>query len=446
MLIKNRKEIATTDLRKKALDIIEEGIKRVLPLSLIKSTVKYNPSLKILNICNIRYDLSQGRIFVIGGGKASGSMAEALERIIGPENITDGVVNCVDNNYKTTKIKIIKAGHPIPDKRGIKGVKEMLGLKEKYSINKNDLIIGLISGGGSALMSYPVEGITLKDKQELTKLLLTVGAEIGEINILRKHLSKIKGGKLGSFFSPTPVVSLIISDVVGNRLDFIASGPTVSNSSTFSDAYNILEKYNLVNKAPKRIVDFLKKKRNLKERPKRLDNCKNLIIGDNKMALKAMAEKAKAMGFNPCIITSTQTGDPNLVSYKRAREIIKGKYGNCNVILIGGETTPKLPKNYGKGGRNQHYAAVSLLSMERYPGRWTLVAFSTDGSDFLPNVAGAIVDNNSLISARKKGIDIQAYVNKYDSNTLLKKIGNSLIITGPTGTNVCDIILYILRR
>jgi len=446
MLIKNREEIATTHLRKKALDIIEEGIRQVLPLSLIKSTVKYNPSLKILNISNIRYDLSQGRIFIIGGGKASGNMAEALEKIIRPENITDGVVNCVNNDYKTTKIKIVKAGHPIPDKRGIKGVKEMLSLKKKHSINKNDLIIGLISGGGSALMPYPVEGITLKDKQELTKLLLTVGAEIGEINILRKHLSKIKGGKLGYFFSPTPLVSLIISDVVGNRLDFIASGPTVPDSSTFSDAYNILKKYNLVSKAPKRVVDFLKKKRNLKETPKRLDNCKNLIIGDNKMALKAMAKKAKAMGFTPCIITSTQTGDPNLVSYKRAREIIKGKYRDCNVILIGGETTPKLPKNCGKGGRNQHYAANSLLSMEKYPGRWTLVAFSTDGSDFLPNVAGAIVDNNSLISARKKGIDIQSYLKRYDSNTLLKKIGNSLIITGPTGTNVCDIILYILRR
>jgi glycerate-2-kinase len=446
MNIKNKNELSKTVLRKQALDIVEAGIAAVLPAKIIKHVVKFNVSKRILSINNENYNVSKGRIFVIGGGKASGLMAETLEEIIGAENITAGVVNCNNKNYNTSKIRIIEASHPIPDKRGVEGVKQMLDLKVNYSINENDFLICIISGGGSALMPCPVDEIRLEDKQELTKLLIEKGLLIQEINAVRKHLSKIKGGQLGRFYSPTKIVSLIISDVVGNDLDAIASGPTVPDSTTFSDVYNLLDKYELLSKASQDIVNFLRKGREgkIEETPKKLDNCHNYIIGDNRLALDAMASKAIEFGLNPYILTAQQRGDPNDIAKLRAGEILASKYKDYDVILMGGETTPKLPDNYGKGGRNQHYAAVSMVALQVYPGEWVMASVGTDGSDYLEDVAGAIVDKNSFIVAKEKKIEIQTYLDRYDSNTLFKKIGDSLIKTGKTGTNVGDVAVYIL--
>ncbi len=447
MIIKNKRELSTTELRKQVWDLIEVGIARVLPPATMKSAVNYDSARRILTMNDYAYPLSKGRIFVVGGGKASGLMAETLENIITPENISAGIVNCKTIDYKTSRIKIIEAGHPVPDQRGIDGVKQMLALRERYSIGENDLVICLISGGGSALMPCPVDNVDLKDKQTITELLLGCGAEIHEINTVRKHLSKTKGGGLGRFYAPATVVSLILSDVIGNDLDVIASGPTFPDSSTFSDAYNVLERYDLLSRAPKTVIDFLMKgcRGEVEETPKTLDNCHNYIIGENRLALEAMAKRANEMGFNPYIATAEQKGETTTIAQIRAKEILNAKYKGYDVILIGGETTPKLPDNAGKGGRNQQYAAVSMLTMQEYKGEWIVASVGTDGSDFLPDVAGAIVDNNSLAAARAKGIDVESYLDRYDSNTLLKKIGGSLIVTGNTGTNVCDIIVYALK-
>ena len=447
MIIKNRDALATTELRKQALDIIEAGIDRVLPPNIMKSAVRYDAVDRILSINDDTYRLSTGRVFVIGGGKASGLMAETLENMIHPENIADGMINCKSGHYKTSKITIIPAGHPIPDERGISGVKEMLALKQRYSINEDDLVICLISGGGSALMVHPFDEVSLEDIQRTTKLLLSSGAEIDEINAVRKHLSRIKGGQLGRFYAPATVVSLILSDVIGNDLAVIASGPTFPDSSTYSDAYDVLKRHDLIDKAPESVIDFLRRgcRGELAETPKTLNNCHNYILGDNRLALEAMLEKATEMGFKPYIITAEQKGDTTAVARSRAKEILSSRYSGYDAILIGGETTPTLPTNAGKGGRNQHYASVSMLAMQRYPGEWAVASVGTDGSDFLPDVAGAIVDNNSLDNARAIGIDVESYLERYDSNTLLDKLGDSLIITGPTGTNVADVIIYLLR-
>lgn len=447
MIIKNKDTLATTKLRKQALDIIEAGITRVLPPNIMKSAVRYDTAGRILTINGDTYRLSTGRVFVIGGGKASGLMAETLENIIHPENISAGVVNCKSGYYKTSKIKIIPAGHPLPDRRGIEGVKKILALREHYSINENDLVICLISGGGSALMPYPVDEVSLRDKQIITELLLSSGAEIDEINAVRKHLSQIKGGWLGHFYSPATVVSLILSDVIGNNLAAIASGPTFPDPTTFSDAYNVLKRYDLLAKAPKSVTDFLRKgcQGEVAETPKTLNNCHNYIIGDNRLALEAMLQKANGMGLTPYIVTAEQKGDTTAVAHSRAREILNLRYAGYDAILIGGETTPKLPVTAGRGGRNQHYAAVSMLAMKQYAGQWVVASVGTDGSDFLPDVAGAIVDNNSLDIAKAKGIDVQSYLERYDSNTLLDKIGGSLVITGDTGTNVGDVVIYLLK-
>jgi glycerate 2-kinase len=391
------------------------------------------------------FDIAAGRVFVIGGGKASGFMAKALENIIGAENIVDGVVNCKGETLKTQKIKTMIAGHPIPDQRGVSGVKDMLALKRRYSIGKNDFVICLISGGGSALMPYPADEVGLEDKQKITELLLSSGAEIDEINIVRKHLSQIKGGRLGNFYSPATVISLILSDVIGNKLTTIASGPTFPDQSTFSDAYEVLRQYCLLNKAPRRVTEFIRKgcRGDVAETPKTLNNCYNYIIGDNSLALETMSGKAKESGFKPYIITARQRGDVTTVAWSRAKEVLEHRYSKHNVLLIGGETIIKLPAYAGKGGRNQHYGAVSILAMAKYPGKWIVASVGTDGSDFLPDAAGAIVDQNSYDTAKTKGIDVKSYIERYDSNTLLDRIGNSLIITGDTGTNVGDIVVYL---
>ena len=446
MLIKNWEELATTPLRKRALEIIAAGIEQVLPRNIMRSALCYEPGNKSLQVKDAAYDLSSGRIFVIGGGKAAGLMAEALENILGVENISAGTVTCKSAACRTNRIKVVIAGHPIPDRRGIEGVKRMLALKEKYSINENDLVICLLSGGGSALMPYPVEGVGLKDKQKVTDLLLKCGAEIHESNAVRKHLSQIKGGRLGQFYSPTRIVSLIISDVIGDDLDVIASGPTYPDSSIFQDAYGVLEKYDLIARTPQSVISYLKRgcRGEVEETPKSLTNCDNHIIGNNQLALEAMARRARELGFKPCIVTAQQNGDTATVAHSRAREILEGKYKDYDAILIGGETTPKLPENAGRGGRNQHYAAVSIVAMKSYPGNWVVASVGTDGSDYLPDVAGAIVDNDTLYRATARGIDVRTYIDRFDSNRLFRKVGRTLIVTGSTGTNVGDVMLYLL--
>jgi len=445
-IIKNQKEIGSTESRKQALEIIEAGIMAVNPEALVKDSVMYNSNLNSVIINNNAFDIISGRIFVIGGGKASGAMAEALEEIIGPSNITAGIVNSDGEKYKLEKIKTIKAGHPLPDKSGIKGVERMLELKEKYKIGEKDLVICLISGGGSAMMPQPVETVNLRDKQNVTQLLIESGANIYEINTVRKHLSKIKGGQLAKHFYPSKVASIIISDVVGNNLEVIASGMTVSDPTTFGDALAVLEKYSLDNKAPKSVLNYLKSGAGGKagETAKEVNNADNFIIGKNATALEAMAHKAKSSGLLPLIVSTELSGDPAIAAELVAEEIKKGEYSKYNVIILGGETTPSLPENYGKGGRNMHFTAVSLLALENLKTDWVMTSVATDGQDYLKNAAGAIIDNNSLGLARAKNIDVEKYINNFDTYSLFKKLENSLIKTERTGTNVGDVVLCFL--
>ncbi|MEI6185676.1 MAG: DUF4147 domain-containing protein [Dehalococcoidia bacterium] len=446
MIIKNREELITPGQRARAVELIEAGISRVLPSNLMRTSVKYNHSQKRLSVDGHKYDLSKGRVFVVGGGKASAYMAVELEKIMGPESITAGIVNCKSAEHGTKKIKVVQAGHPVPDAAGVQGVREMLSMKARYGIGKGDLVINLISGGGSALLPCPVNGVTLEDKQVITRMLLGCGADIKEINSVRKHLSLIKGGGLAGFYAPARMVSLIISDVVGDDPDVIASGPAVPDASTYMDALHVLQKYGLLERAPQGSVDFLRRGcAGLEaETPKRLRNCANHVIGNNRMALQAMAEKAVDLGIKPCIITSEMSGGTSEYAYAMAAQVKEGRYKGFGVLLIGGETTPALPEKAGKGGRNQHYAAVSMLAMQGYTPPWLVASLGTDGSDYLPDVAGAMVDDRSLAAAGAAGLDVEEYIARFDSNTLFTRMGRSLIITGPTGTNVSDILLYLL--
>jgi glycerate 2-kinase len=448
-IIKNWEHLATSELRRRALQIIEAGIMRVLPSTIMKNAVRFERSSKTLSINNDVFPVN-GRLFIIGGGKASGLMAQTLENILGIDVIESGLVAEKANpkEFRTRKIKIVQAGHPIPDNRGLKAVNEMLALKPKYTMNQNDLILCLLSGGGSALMPCPLEGVSLSDKQNVTRLLISCGADINEINVVRKHLSRIKGGRLAQYFAPARVISLIISDVIGNDLSVIASGPTFPDSSTYQEAYAILKKYHLSDKIPKDAISILESgcRGEIAETPKSLNNAVNYIIGDNRMALEAMEKKARQLGFAPLTVTSEQTGETTDVARQRAGEIFSGNYKEYDALLIGGETTPQLPVKAGRGGRNQHYAAVTLEQFLNYPGDWLLASIGTDGSDFIPEVAGAIVDRQALRVIEYKKVDLKTYLERYDSYTLLNHIDNSLVIAGDTHTNVGDVILYLFRN
>jgi glycerate 2-kinase len=446
-IIKNKAELATTEMRSKALDIIEAGILRVQPDNIMFQSISFDSSTHKLIINNATQALN-GRLFVIGGGKAAGLMAQTLEQILGPEFIEAGLVidKAGPDQFKTYKIRIVQAGHPVPDVRGVEAVRKILRFKEEYAITQKDVVLCLISGGGSALMPCPSETITLSEKQQTTRLLLACGADIEEINTVRKHLSLIKGGRLARHFAPARVVSLILSDVIGNDLSVIASGLTYPDASTFAEALAVLSKYRILERVPSGVLALLEKGHTgaIEETPKNLDNVYNHIIGDVQYALVAMQEKALALGFRPLIVTKEQSGDTVIAAGQRAREIINGAYTGNDALLLGGETTPHLPASPGKGGRNQHWAALTPVLLEGYPKEWVCACAGTDGTDFISEAAGAIVDANTLADYKARVPDYFNRLENFDSYNLLKKAGHSLIVTGITGTNVGDIMVYLI--
>ncbi len=447
MLIKNIKDIAITPLRKRVLEIIEVGIESVLPSELIPPVVKYDGKMNTVTLAGNNYHLIKGRIFVIGGGKASGLMAVEIEKIIGADNIAAGIVNTVKGKYRAEGIEINEAEHPLPDRKGIKGTERMLALKDKYEIGGRDLVICLLSGGGSAMLSAPADGISLNDMRQANELLVKSGASIKEINTVRKHISLIKGGQLAGHFAPAKVVSLIISDVVGNDLSAIASGPTVPDPTTFNDAQLVLEKYRLIAALPASIKEYIEQgcDNKAKETPKQLANADNFIIGKNALALEAMAHTAKQAGFKPLIVTHELAGETETAAKEIAAEIKTGRYRDYDALIFGGETAPQVPAKAGKGGRNQHFIALIMEAMRDYPGEWLAASVSTDGQDYNTGVAGAIADNSSHGISLEKGLDARKYLGEFDTYSLFEEIGRSQIITGDTGTNVADVAVIVKK-
>jgi glycerate-2-kinase len=441
MMIKNYNELATSPERKNILDILEAGFKKIEPSSLIYKAIKFNPEFKSLIVHNKTYDIIRGRIFVVGAGKAAGPMAAALERLLLPENITAGLIAYHHNSHKPKKIKVIYAGHPFPDSGSVKAAKSILNFKKKYNINRKDVVICLVSGGASSMLSLPLKGISLTDKIRATELLLDSGAGIREINMVRKHLSAVKGGRLAENFYPAKVVSLIISDVIGNKLDVIGSGPTVPDTSTFLDAYSVLTNHDLLEKIPARVKKHIISgcEGQKEEDPKRLDNADNYIIGDNSIALDAMAHEAKNLGYKPIIMTAGLSGRPEEAAAGLVRSAYSKKYAQKTAIICGGETYPKLPKKRGKGGRNLHLAASALKYLEE--NDFVLASVNSDGSDFRSNAAGAIISHDTLEKAKE--LDLEKYITYHDTYNLFKKTGNSILKTGRTGTNVADIMLLL---
>lgn len=444
--IKNHEELKTTKPREQVIEIIESGLLAVDPKSFLRKAVKYNANFNSVEVQSKTFDVLSGRLFVIGAGKAAGAMAEGIEEIIGSENISAGVVNVSQDEYESKKIKFNKVGVYLPDKNGIAGVAEMLKLKSKFSIGKKDLVICLLSGGASSMLVSPKKGISLKDKQLTTKLLVESGASILEINTVRKHLSAVKGGQLAEFFYPAKVLSIIISDVVGNDPAVIGSGPTVSDPSTFRDAYVVIEKFGLMDKLPLDVVALMKKgiAGQESETPKNLENASNFVVGSNSVALEAMAHKAINLGLKPIIVSSEMIGKPEEVVEIIGGDVMNGDYEQFNVMLYGGETYPVLPKDFGQGGRNQHLMSLFPDKLAAFSGNWTAASICSDGRDYVDGVSGAIVDQDFIKQALSKKINYQKYIQGYNTSPLFKKMGHNLLKTDLTGTNVGDLVVFLL--
>jgi hydroxypyruvate reductase len=406
------------------------------------------------------YDLTTfKRILVVGGGKAGAPMAAATVDILG-ERLTGGTVlikrqHTLDDPTATGPLKIIEAGHPIPDRAGLQGAQQITGLLQNAT--ERDLVLCLISGGGSALMTAPVTGISLTDLQALTQVLLACGATINEINTIRKHISQLKGGQLARLAAPGTVVSLILSDVVGDPLDVIASGPTVPDSSTFHDAWVVLSRYGVVDDIPASVRAHLSAglKGEIADTPKPGDSIfkrvQNVIVGSNRLAARAAAEKATQLGFDTVLLTTFIEGEAREVgriAAGLAKGMVRGEtmhpagklLSEPACLILGGETTVTLQGD-GKGGRNQEMALAAALALAGWENV-LITCLATDGTDGPTDAAGAFVDGTTITRAAKLGLDAADYLTNNDAYHFFERLGD-LLITGPTRTNVNDLTLIL---
>ncbi|MBI5643699.1 MAG: glycerate kinase [Deltaproteobacteria bacterium] len=440
--------------RSEAKEIFLSALEAASPYEAVKKNVRLSSSKgrDRLDIGPLSFDPNKfKRIYVIGAGKASCGMARAVEEALGRRLTGGSVVTRYGYGERLKGVQVIEAGHPIPDRNGIMGAIELTRIAEHAW--PEDLVICLISGGASALLPAPVPGVTLRDKQRATRLLIESGATIHEINAVRKHISMIKGGHLLKAASPARVVSLIISDVVGDDISSIASGPTAPDSTTYMDAISVLKKYKIASRVPAAVIKHLKNgvRGTVEETPKPGDKifagCDNLIVADNGASLEAAKKKAVSLGYKTLILSSSVTGHSrDTADFLCAviREIKKSgnPVGPPACILLGGETTVEL-KGKGLGGRMQEFALAAALRLGAMEGV-TLLAAGTDGTDGPTDAAGAFADSKTLKKARQAGMDPSEFLENNDSHTFFKEVGG-LFKTGPTGTNVMDVIVAIIE-
>jgi len=390
------------------------------------------------------------RILVVGAGKAGAPMARALEDLLG-DNIADGVIVVKEGHgLPLEHVRIHEASHPVPDERGIRGAEEILSLVK--GAGERDRVLCRMSGGGSALLVAPAEGVTLEDKQAVTRLLLACGADIHEINTIRKHLSRAKGGGLARFAYPTTVVSLILSDVIGDDLNVMASGPAVPDTSTFEDTRRVLEKYDIQDRMPASVQSRIQQGLvgDIEETPKVGDavfqKCYTELVGTNIQALKAAGQQAEELGYQTLILSSTVEGEAREV-VKVLTAIAKEVRDSGNplsapaCILCGGETTVTI-RGDGKGGRNQEFALAAALGLDGIENI-VVLAGGTDGNDGPTDAAGALADGRTPARARAKGLDPLDYLGRNDSYHFFQPL-EDLVITGPTLTNVMDVYMLLV--
>lgn len=426
--------------KKDIVSILNAGLKAANLQEAVKSALRRLSETKNAN-----------RIFVIGFGKGSVQMAIGCEKMLG-KRIFKGVVIAPTGvrNKKLKRIKVLEGTHPIPSEINLASTKELLSIVSEAK--RDDLVICLISGGGSALFMLPADGISLEDKKVTTDLLLRSGASIEEINIIRKHISKVKGGQLLKFINEARVISLIASDVVGDPVEFIASGPTSPDSSTFHDALRILTKYNLLEKIPESVSKRIKEgaEGKIPETPKPGDKIfekvKNIVVASNIRSLESMEAKAKNLGYNSKIISSYIQGESREVGKVLSAIVKQVMFYNSPVrkpacLIFGGETTVTV-KGKGKGGRNQELVLSVMIELRKNKN-FVFASMGSDGIDGYSDAAGAVIDDTTFERALNLGLNPEKYLENNDSYNFFKPLG-ALIFTGPTGTNVNDFIVTLI--
>lgn len=444
MLFKNHKEIIdngqTIDLknaRKDILEIFTYALNAVDPYKSVKS--KFCADKIIIQSKNINISDFEN-VYLIGFGKASVSMAQAVCDSI---EIKKGIIITNESNRKVNSNRIITyvGDHPITSQNSINGTNEILDMVK--NCNENDLLIVLISGGGSALFSKP--RTSLKDIQKTNDLLLRSGANINEINTIRKHLSFVKGGQLVDFVK-CRIISLIISDIINDPIEFIASGPTYPDSTTFLDAKNILKKYKLLKKIPLSVKNLIENgiSKKISETPKKdspvFNGVSNFIIANNEIACRAAEEKAKKLNYKTMLLTTSLEGEAKEIGKYLVEKAINYSTEEKKLLFIaGGETTVTI-KGDGKGGRNQEMVLGSVFELSNKDVVFS--SFATDGIDGISKAAGAIADGYTFRKAQSKNLDYKSYIKSNDSYQYFNEL-NDLLITGSTGTNVMDIQILL---
>ncbi len=439
----------TIQLRKDATEIFLSGVKAVDPVNAVERHFQLQNGKLIVG--DQSYNLTDYEdVYIIGAGKASAAMAQPLEDLIGDRLKAGLILVKYKHAVPLKKVHIIEAGHPVPDQAGLDGAQKVIELVEKTS--DRDLVFCLISGGGSALLPSPVEGLTMEDKQSTTQILLESGATIHEINAVRKHISRVKGGRLARLAYPSPLISLILSDVIGDNLDSIASGPTVPDNTTFSDCLRVLEKYNIRDKIPPPVLDHLERgaRGEIEETPKPDDpafkQTQNLIIGSNILAVTAAKAKADELGYNSLILSTFiegETKDVAKVHAAIAKEIMTRDFpiSRPACVISGGETTVTI-RGKGLGGRNQEFALAAAIDIDGWK-EVVILSGGTDGTDGPTDAAGAIVDGSTVSRSESLEMDPEHYLRDNDSYHFFQKL-DDLLITGPTFTNVMDLRLVMV--
>jgi hydroxypyruvate reductase len=444
------------EMRKEAERMFLAAVKRVDPYEAVRAFVRLQGRRIIVGSeggAEVELDMDRfQRIFLVGGGKATAPMARAMETILEKE-VHAGLINVKYGfSEALSYTEIIEADHPLPDQNGVIGTRTILDLLEKA--DDKDLIFSLISGGGSALLPLPAGRIRLEEKQVLTQRLLDCGASIDEINAIRKHVSGSKGGQMARAAYPATTVNLMLSDVVGDRMDVIASGPFVPDQSTFSEAWSIIERYGIESEIPETVREHLKAgvKEAVEETPKSgdpvFDRVHNVIIGSNILALEAAAAAAAETGYQPLILSSMvegETRDVALVHAAVAQEILKtGRPTAAPACIIsGGETTVTIHGD-GLGGRNQEFCLAAALELADLPPRVVVLSGGTDGNDGPTDAAGAVVDPLTVKRGRDMGLEAGRFLQNNDAYHFFEKTGD-LLKTGPTKTNVMDVRILLVK-
>lgn len=437
--------------RQPILHILQAALDAVDPFAAVQRSLMVEEG--SLWVDGRAYRLSDyAQIWVLGAGKAGAPMAQAVEAALG-ERVSGGLVVVKrDHGGPTQRVRLAEAGHPVPDGDGAAAGQAILEMAQ--AAGPGDLVIALLSGGGSALLTAPADGISLDDLQQMSELLLASGASINEINALRKHASQVKGGQLAQAAAPATLLTLVLSDVVGSPLDVIASGPTVPDSSTWADAWAVVEKYGLAGRLPASIVQRLRDglAGQLPDTPKPgdplFDRAQTVIVGDNRMAALAGLARARELGYHSLLLSTYVEGEAQEVGRFLAglgREVQTSGHPvpapAC--LILGGESTVRLGEKPGQGGRNQELALAAALALDGCAGI-TVVSLATDGTDGPTDSAGGLVDGSTVQRGRELGLDAADFLRRHDAYPFLQAT-HALLRTGPTRTNVNDLMFVVVE-